>query len=336
MLLSPATLAGTVGLFLVRGHVARLLAVFALAGMLFSLGGLRLSVATYGRPHPTLQELCALSHSVEVVGRIDGVPHTDQRGWRVPFTVQNISTSIGTVPVNARVLLRDDDSVCALGYGDRVRMRARFRTPTVRRNPGAFDYATYLYHRGIDALASPVGDIIQLGPRSSLWSPYRIIEPAREWIRETFTRYLAPVPRALILGFLLGDTEGLPRSVYRAVRDSGTLHLLAVSGANVWLIVGMLLLPLRLLRVPRWPRTLLLLIVVTLFSFLTRNEPSVVRASVMVAAILIGRLASRPIAILNAIGFAGTIILLFSPLHLFRPGFQLSFAAVIAIVVVSR
>jgi competence protein ComEC len=335
-LLCLAALATSVGLFVVRRQMARLLAVFAVAGMLFSLGGLRLSVATFGRPDPTIQELCASNHAADIVGHIDGIPRTDQRGWRVPLAITHLHTSIGVIPLSARILLRDNDSVCVFRYGDRVRLRTRFRAPTVRRNPGAFDYADYLYHRGIDALASPVGDVKPLGPRSARWSPYRIIEPARVWIRATFTRYLAPMPRALILGFLLGDTEGLPQSVYRAVRDSGTLHLLAVSGANVWLIVGMLLLPLRLLRVPRWPRTVLLLIVVVLFSFLTRNEPSVVRASVMVAAILIGRLVSRPIAILNAIGFAGTIILLLSPLHLFRPGFQLSFAAVIAIVVVSQ
>jgi ComEC/Rec2-related protein len=142
--------------------------------------------------------------------------------------------------------------------------------------------------------------------------------------------------RSLILGYLLGDTDQLAPGVITAFRDSGTLHLLAVSGANVWLIVGLFYWPLRLLRVPRWPRAIILIVLVVAFSFLTRNEPSVVRASLMVAFILLGRLLYRPVSLLNAVGASAVVILIAAPSQLFRPGFQLSYAAVIAIAVAGQ
>jgi competence protein ComEC len=258
-------------LFRSQGRPTELARAVVILALLFAVGGLRLSVERHGRPAPVLMELASSNRPVEVFGHLAGVPQSVSSGWRAPFEVQGVRTRAGLVHINALVLLKAPEPMEGLRYGDHLRMTARFHAPRVRRNPGGFDYAKYLFYRGIDALAKPVGQITRVEGRNHRLSPYNLVEPAREWIRSTFTRYLSPTPRALILGFLLGDTDGLPLHVYQAVRNSGTLHLLAVSGANVWLIVGMALLPLRLVRVPRWPRTLMLLVLVTLFSYLTRN-----------------------------------------------------------------
>ena len=301
-----------------------------------TLGALRFAVVSADRPNPALIDVANAGQAVELFGRVDAAPEHRLTGWRVPIHVIGLHTRQGSGALPTTVLLTSRTSLDSLQYGDYVRVAARLRLPHARRNPGGFDYARHLYLKGIDALAEPLGPVVRLETSASLLSPERWIAPVRRRIQAVFSAYLERIPRSLMLGFLIGDTGELPPTIMAMVRDAGTLHLLAVSGANVWLIVALVLWPLRLLRVPRWPKTLILLFVVVMFCVLARNEPSVVRASIMVAALLIGRLAHRPVHPINSLGAAAGIILLFAPLQLFRPGFQLSFAAVLAIVIVSR
>lgn len=310
----------------------RLVGNITIALALVGLGSWRIAVENSGRPSPSLRELTSSGRRAELFARVDGVPFQKSSGWRVPLELISIKGQTGDLPADGRVLLTSIPSLQGLRHGDYVRFEGRVFSPTVQRNPGGFDYAEYLHRQGFDATIHPDSPLMHW-PQGRTWSLHNLVEPARQWIRSTFAQHLEETPRSLLVGLLLGDTDRLPRSIYDAFRESGTSHLLAVSGANVWLVVGMILWPLYYFSVPRWPRTLIALVVIILFSFLTRNEPSVVRASLMVGLILAGQLLWRPAAPLNAVGAAALVIMLFAPSHLFRPGFQLSFAAVIGILV---
>ncbi|GAB4319423.1 MAG: hypothetical protein Kow0074_09020 [Candidatus Zixiibacteriota bacterium] len=314
-----------------RTLMSTTLSVVAVA---ITLGGARYSIQTVDRPNPGVVDLAASGRIVELFGVVDGSPQKRLSGWRVPLALTSVRTRVGTVPLESTVLLTTRRSLGEMHHGDLVRLPARLVLPHSRRNPGGFDYAEHLFNRGIDALARPAGEVIRLVPPEAGLSLHRIVDPVRQWLRDVFTRHLSKRPRTLVLGFLIGEIGELPPTVLNTVRDAGALHLLAVSGANVWLVVGIVLLPLRLLGVHRWPRALIVLVVVLAFSVLARNEPSVVRASLMVASLIIGSLWFRPVRPLNAVGISALIILVHSPTHLFQPGFQLSFAAVISIIVV--
>lgn len=314
----------------------RYLAIAAIALTFLGLGGWRIAVEQENRPSESLLQLTESSQPVEGFGRLAGVPYRKGSGWRAPFELSAIRGSSGVVPLRARLLLSTREPLSGFRHGDYLRLLGRFQRPFVRRNPGGFDYASHLRRQGIDALIRPVGLLTHVSPAGSAWRPENLVEPVRQWIRRALSDHLAQRPRALLLGFLLGDTDELPADIFTAFRESGTLHLLAVSGANVWLIVGIFYWPLRLLSVSRWPRTIFLILVIVAFAFLTRNEPSVVRASLVAGMMLIGRLIGRPATGINAVAAAALLILLVSPEHLFRPGFQLSFAAVLGIAVVLR
>lgn len=302
---------------------------------LIALGGWRIAAENESRPSASLNELTESSRRVELFARVEGVPFQKSSGWRVPLELIAVAGRSGDLPVHGRVLLTSIPSLRGLRYGDYIRFHGRVYAPSVQRNPGGFDYADYLHRQGFDATVRPESPLTHW-PQKGTLSLFNIVEPMREWMRTTFARHLADVPQSLLAGLLLGDTDRLPKSVFEAFRESGTSHLLAVSGANVWLVVGMVLMPMYFFSVPRWPRTVVALIVIVLFSFLTRNEPSVVRASLMVGLILAGQLLWRPVSPLNAVGAAAAIIVLFAPAHLFRPGFQLSFAAVLGILIAVR
>lgn len=309
----------------IGGTLAVLLALIA-------FGAWRITAANAGRPSPSLTELISANKRVEIFARVNGLPYQKPSGWRVPLDLIAVRGGSGNAPVDGRVLLTSIPTLKGLRFGDYIRFDGRVDAPSVQRNPGGFDYAEYLHRQGFDATTRPESEITHW-PQDRTWSLHNIIDPARQWIRQTLAEHLDDTSQALLVGLLLGDTDRLPQPVYNAFRESGTSHLLAVSGANVWLVVGMILLPMYALGIPRWPRTLVALAVIILFSFLTRNEPSVVRASLMVGLILLGQLLWRPVAPLNAVGAAAAIILLFEPSHLFRPGFQLSFAAVLGILI---
>lgn len=129
---------------------------------------------------------------------------------------------------------------------------------------------------------------------------------------------------ALMRGFLIGDTSSVGATELEDMKRSGLLHFVAVSGGNVaiflagiWLLLGL---------IPMGPRVRAAvgLAGVALFVLITRWEPSVLRAGMMVGLLLAGRLAGVPIDAWTAFGGAATVLLLAAPQLIFDVGFQLS------------
>jgi competence protein ComEC len=139
------------------------------------------------------------------------------------------------------------------------------------------------------------------------------------------TAPLDPNARALLAGFLLGDTRAIPDDIADAYRDSGLSHLLAVSGANVAFVL-LLCTPL-LRRCSLVPRTALALGVVLCFAAATRFEPSVLRASALAAVTILSTFVGRPVARVRALVLAIVVLLLADPFLVHSIGFRLSCAA---------
>jgi competence protein ComEC len=139
------------------------------------------------------------------------------------------------------------------------------------------------------------------------------------------TRPLGASERALLAGFLLGDTRAIPADVDAAYRDAGLAHLLAVSGENVAFVLALIAPILR--RLPLGARTIVALGVVGLFAMMTRFEPSVLRASFMAALAMLAVLAGRPAHRLRVLVYAALVLLLIDPFLMHSVGFWLSCCA---------
>jgi competence protein ComEC len=148
------------------------------------------------------------------------------------------------------------------------------------------------------------------------------------------TRSLAPTTRALVAGFLLGDTRDIPAPVIDDYRASGLSHLLAVSGENVAFVMALAAPLLRRLRLGT--RTATALAIVLVFAAMTRFEPSVLRASAMAAIALLATLSGRPASSLRVLVYAVITLLLVDPFLLHSVAFALSCGASAGIALLSR
>ncbi len=216
----------------------------------------------------------------------------------------------------------------AIGQGQRIEAEIRLHPPSGFRNPGGFDYPEHLRREGILLIGSGRGDRIRpLTPDTPPWS-VRV----KRWAVATIGAHLPEGSAALLAGLVLGDRTGIPREVDEGFRRAGVYHVLAVSGFNVALLAASVFAVLALAGLPRRPTAVVAGLVLLGFALVVGGQPSVLRATIMGLALLVGILLDRESQLMNALALAGLIVLAWRPGDLREPGFALSFVATAGIV----
>jgi competence protein ComEC len=141
--------------------------------------------------------------------------------------------------------------------------------------------------------------------------------------------------RALVAGITLGADGDLPAKDVEQFRRSGLSHIVAVSGQNVALVIAVAVTLLGLAGILGIPARVLALVLTVVYVLVTGAGPSVVRAGVAGGLTLTAWLVSRPVVRWHLVACGAVAVLAVNPLDLFNPGFQLSFAAVAAILAVA-
>ncbi len=204
-------------------------------------------------------------------------------------------------------------------------------------NPYEFDYKAYMNRAGIYYRAYvDSGDWAVAGLNSS----FNIRLKALQW-RNVILNYfrqldMGPPAFAVISALTVGDRTYLDQELKSAYLNTGMIHVLAVSGMHVGLLFWLLQLitkPLMLWRRGKIARALLVLSVIWIYALITGLTPSVVRASVMFSFWMLGETGNRKVSIYNTISASALFLLVLNPQSLFDVGFQLSYMAVLGIVV---
>ena len=192
--------------------------------------------------------------------------------------------------------------------------------------PGGARENTVYSGRGIFAQLSPKGDIsIEDGQAGTLpYLPQRLGARARAAVETCFPEDTAAFAKSL----LLGDTSDLSYAEETALRISGIRHIVAVSGLHVAILFGFLWV--LCLHRP-WPTFLLGVPLLALFAAMVGFTPSVVRACLMAALLILARLTRRTYDSLTAWAFAVLWLLIGNPLVVAAAGFQLSALCVLGI-----
>jgi len=204
------------------------------------------------------------------------------------------------------------------------------------RNPNEFDYKGFLSRKGITArqfIPEGKSKIISAGSNRSF---YFFADDLRESLSDLLEKHIPqksslPIARAL----LLGQKNQLDRSTRQAYSEAGVMHILAVSGLHVGILVAVLLFlikPLKLSGIARKSCLLVLVLVIWTYATITGLSPSVVRASVMFTLIVLGQLRDRKPPIFNILAFSAILMIALNPGVITEVGFQLSYLAVAGIV----
>jgi competence protein ComEC len=218
------------------------------------------------------------------------------------------------------VVLRVRDPAARPDVGEIVAVQGKV-TPL-----GLFD--AYQRRRGAGA-ALEVSGLRRTGERRSGLAG--VVDAVRRRAESGLVRGLRYDEAALLRGMVLGQDERLADDVRDDFKRSGLAHVLAVSGQNVMLLATLVLGAGALVGVPLRSRLLVALALVALYVPLTGAGPSIQRAGVMGAAGLVAALAGRPAHRWYALGLAAAVTLALNPLAVGEPGWQLSFAAVVAL-----
>jgi len=289
-------------------------AVLAIAGLWW--GGLRLEAMGQSALVSEIGE----SASTELV--VTGSARTTPWAVRVQAEV----TRFGKTRLRERVLL-----LLPVGRspprGAILETAARVSEP--RESDGGFDERAWLARQGIQVVLR--GEAWrQIGARGGIAG---LGDRLRDRVEHAVGRGATGVRRALVLGVVLGEDEGLPERVRQDFRASGLYHLLAVSGQNVAFIAGGIFGLGWLLRLPRVARELATLGAIGLYVLAVGWQPSVARAGVAGTLASLAWLVARPRDRWHFFALGALVLLVWAPTSVLEPGFQLSFAAVAAIFV---
>ena len=232
--------------------------------------------------------------------------------------------------VSAKLLVYFREPV-ALHYGDRLELRGTLRRPRGQRNPGCFDYRSYLARRQVFGALYPDREFEVAATGQSGIPLLRWTESVRRRIEKIIDSAYQNHPNhiEILKGMLLGKRRGIEEPTIVAFRNSGSLHILAVSGLHVGLIAGVFFLCFS--RLSTRAACALTILAVVLYAIVVGFRPSVFRASTMVVLFLFGSIIDRDTDRFNLLAIAAFILLLINPAQLWDVGFQLSFAAVASI-----
>lgn len=238
------------------------------------------------------------------------------------------------VTVDGDVLMYTKGLPVKYFYGDCIRIIGSLKNPDHKRNPGQFDYYAYLTDRHIYyTLSINHPQMVQLIARDrGNWFMQAIAIPLREFCRKTFKRYFDRDTAGLLMALILGEKQDLDQAIIDNFQKVGVVHVLAISGLHVGFIIAFVFSLMTILRLSQKSKIWTLVIVLIIYIILVRFKIPVIRASTMAILYLIGQVVERKIFVFNIILAALSLILLFSPAELFRPGMHFSFMAVISIV----
>lgn len=216
-----------------------------------------------------------------------------------------------------------------LAYGQRISVSGSAYLPSDARNPGGFDQRTWLAQKGahVRLYASSSPKVLS----SANWSLYGMALSINHALAERMDALFGPAS-PVVRAMLLGDQTEIAEDWSDWMRDSGIAHILSVSGLHVALWYGMLAWLLRPLPVSPGVRWILLAVLLAVYALITGLRPSVLRAVIMLLAIQGAHVAGRKSDVLTNLSLAAFIILVFRPLDLFGASFQMSFCAVLGIV----
>lgn len=231
--------------------------------------------------------------------------------------------------VKRRVIILEADEYHP---GEVRRISGRFFVPSRERNPGLFPQIDFWERHGVYG-----GLWVEQSELESVnWysAPYRWAEGLRERLLVLITRGLPAVSsgRDVILAMVLGEKPPRDSEISRAFRESGAMHVFAVSGLHVTLVGAIFWMVLMHLPIPRRVGVFLVILAMLTYAMVTGLRPPAVRATLMAVCFLGAFFFRRRPSVFNALAISFALVVFWRPSQVFDVGFQLSYGVLLSIV----
>jgi len=325
------------------------LAVFVLAASVFCGGAVHARLAYYylREDHvvfrtsdaPILATLRGRIVTSPNISSVRSVRFGYHRGERTSFIVraEAVRTSDGWRETNGLLRVTVDEPTYRLSAGCRVELVGRLGRYGPADNPGRRDPAAEGRIRHTPAWMSVPGDdgVILLGETRQPWYS-RALWHVRAATRQHLTAVGDDESGHLIGALIVGERRPALERLNRAMVRAGIAHFLSISGLHLGVFLGFVYLLCRLFMLSPRTSAIVALVVLAMYLLLAEPRAPLLRSAVMAAALCLSVIFHRRYAALNALAAAAVFLLAIDPLQLFTPGFQLSFAIVLALVVARR
>ncbi|MGH8320688.1 MAG: DNA internalization-related competence protein ComEC/Rec2, partial [Gammaproteobacteria bacterium] len=277
-------------------------------------------------------------HDVPVSGWVASIPQTQPDYVRFEFAVERMDGRVPGKGIPKLIRLSWSKTAVVPAPGQHWRFTLRLKQPRGYMNPGGFDYEGWLFRHGIGATGYVVHDQAKL-----------IDAATRFPLLRTRAAILASIQRALdqnkfsgvAAALAVGDRSGIDAEQWRVFQNTGTAHLMAISGLHIGLVAGLMFMLMRLLwRRSAWlcarlpapiAGALAALLAAALYAAMAGFSVPTQRALVMLVALAGATVLRRHARPWDMLGLALIGVLILDPLSAGEIGFWLSFAAVATI-----
>lgn len=282
--------------------------------------------------------------NVDVAGFVELVEPRPQRGQRVTLRV----VSLGTLPEQQRpfrVRIRTMAALEGLAPGDAIRLKATLAPPARPALPGDVDFARAAWFQRLGAVGYAMrrpARATDLGEPPAALRAAASVERVRQAITERIRAALPGETGAIAAALVTGERGGISEATNDAYRASGLYHILSISGLHMTIFAGAVYWLARLLfaavpalaltrPIKKWAAVLAGLAAVG-YLLISGSQPATLRSAIMILIAFLAVIVDRPAIALRTVALSALVILALWPETLLDIGFQMSFAAVTALV----
>lgn len=278
-----------------------------------------------------------------LVVRIDEPLIEKNRSFKADGSVESVVQDGKAIATKGKLLLyfSKDSTGTGLKYGDRIIIHKGLQAIKNSGNPGAFNYQRYAAFQGIfhNVFLKEKDWVLLDGSSKNRFSQF--IFSARAYVLDVLQRSMDSdrdelgIAEALLIGY----TNDLDKDLVQAYSNTGVVHIIAISGmhlALIYVLLVWLFTKIPVINRSKWLQLVLILTCLWMFSLLTGASPSVLRAAVMFTFIAIGKHIYKQASIYNSLSASAFVLLCYNPCYLWAVGFQLSYLAVLSIVIFQK
>ncbi|MBP3820141.1 DNA internalization-related competence protein ComEC/Rec2 [bacterium] len=271
-------------------------------------------------------------------GRIVSVPNSAEAD-KVRFFME--VENIGKHKTKGKALVTiTGNNLDKLNVGQKIIIeKGSLRKPFYSTNPSQFDYSAYLRNFNIfTVIYSNDGNFKILKDKSSIkWKFLSKLNNTRKEIIKVHSQYLKSPNLEILGGIVFGQDAVAPTNeIKKSFINSGLLHILAASGMNVAFIYTFWFFILRFLGIPFKARVLSGILVIIAYTLMTGLGPSVIRASIMLIFVLVGKLIDRDTHSISLLSLVAVLMLIYNPAYINDVSFQLSFLVTFGLITTAQ